>query len=268
MEAKRSVGPAGRIFLVAANLALITGPAPSAEKEAPPPPEKEAPSPPKKVFLGLARLGPAVRGELGVFEATLYSRDEKGKTVNEKAILEVPSELPILVDGKVPIEDLTAGDTAFILGREVDREVQSKSSKSGDVQAGRDRQIQNARAILAGQSVEVNEAYREGRDKSTQWHKTEVKMSGFGLWVKFKDHEYRVTLERTAPILKRTRGERKVLKAGSTFLVKAEEGEAGADAKKAPAPGGKAAAKTARLTCKLVVLIDTQQGKVYEAVLP
>ena len=134
MEAKRCVGPAGRIFLVAGILALITGPAPSAEKEGPPPPKKEAPSPPKKVFHGLARLGPAVRGEPGVFEATLYSRDEKGKTATEKAILEVPAELPILFDGKRLIEDLTAGDTAFVLGREVERDVQTKSSKTGEVQ--------------------------------------------------------------------------------------------------------------------------------------
>jgi len=279
---------------IACSVVLSAGAAVPAE------PGKATPAPAaapdrKPGFHGLVRLGAKVRGEYGIWEASLLARNEKGKTVPEKAVLEIPSELPILVDRKIVLEDLAAEETALILGREIERDVQSKVSKSGETRGGQDRQIQNARVILAGRDVEANEEYREGRDKSTRWFRTEVKSSGAGLWVKHKDSEYRVTLDRGAALLKRIRGERKLLRPGAMVLVKAEKkaaakddekkdrasgdggkAAAGDDGKKAAAPvegkkagaaEGKAPAKTVYV-CTLLVVIDPQSGKVYEAILP
>jgi len=239
------------------------------------PPKKEAASKPKvasadgpKELDGLGKLGSAIKGEEGVYEYTATSRDEKGRPKQEKVRLEIPADLEIHLDQKVRIEDLPVNETIYILGREATFDVRGGSSGVGlgGSSGGKDRRIQNGQVILYGDPIEVNESYVDAKDATIGWCKADVTRSNSGLWVQYKNDTYRVMTEPSAPILKRAKCDRKLLKSGVTAIVKAERAKS--DGASDDESGKKAAAQKPKFNCKQIIIIDPRLvGTAYAGIL-
>ena len=66
--------------------------------------------------------------------------------------------------------------------------------------------------MILGDGVEVNESYEDKKDKELKWLDATVESSNSGLSVSYKGNTYRVTIDRKAPIIVRTKVEQKYLK--------------------------------------------------------
>lgn len=211
----------GSVLVTASFFVLV----PTSRSSAAPPPERGRPrswTVKKADLRHIAKLGSPVRGSDGFFAVTYYYTDEKGKRKSKKAFVKIDDKVSVYVDRQSRIEDLEPGKTAHVFGRVVEREVHDRDGGKGGgglsgSHRGKDRQIQNARVILSGDELETNPAFKDPKDKAVKWVQATVSMSNVGLWVKREGEEYRVTLLRRAPILRRTKAsasERKLLKSG------------------------------------------------------
>jgi hypothetical protein len=159
----------------------------------------------------------------GLRAFTWYRKGDKGRVTQEKLQLSLPEGCSILVDRASKIEDLQAEEDVQILGKTVVRDVPSKGGTMGrgNPNGGKDRQFPGARAIFGGKALEVSASYQDPADSAVRWRSAKVSNSKSGLWVKYENEEYRVTLERQAPVLRRVEGDAKLLQSGAYVLVKA-----------------------------------------------
>jgi hypothetical protein len=182
----------------------------------------------------IARLGKEIEDAARFYDISYTVKDDKGKPKQEKALLKIADDVAVFYDRQIRLDELEPGQTVRILGRVVEREVQGRGGQGGGSggaggaggaagaggfggsPGGKDRQIQNARAILVGEETAVNESYKDAKDKSIRWVTATVSLSSSGLWVTYSNEEYRVTLDRKAPIIRREKAaddkERKLLK--------------------------------------------------------
>jgi hypothetical protein len=232
------------------------------------------------------KLGSPVKGVEGVFEFTYYVKDEKGKQKSMSAQVKVDEALKPWVDRRVKAEQLAEGESLYILGRQVAHEVQGGGrggggggggggGLGGGNYGGRDRQIQNALILLAGKELEVNKKYKDPKDAEAKWLQAVVTSQKGGLWVKLSEEPHKVVLSRTATVLKRMEGDKKLLKKGVYVHVRGKkldapaEGEAAADGKAANGKAKDSKGEKESFEAERVVVLDPALvNTVYPALFP
>lgn len=221
--------------------------------EKPAPPEKSEPAgKPRGVTLeAWGRLGAAIKGSEAFHELASYGLDAKGRKTTEKILVEIAEKTEVYADVLIRLEDLKPGEELWIFGKAVEREVVGKrGGGAGGRARGTDRQIQAARALLAGDALAVNENRTDPKDPGFKWLKATVTESAAGLRVRHANEEYRVTLEKDAPILRRSECERKLLKSGAYVHAVGEKTDPPESAAKP-----KSASKLA-VRCRKVTILD------------
>lgn len=233
-------------------------------------PGSEAPG--RRDLDNWGKMGSRIRGAEGCYSFTYYKKDDKGRMKSDRAILEVSEKTPVYYDQPIRLEDLVSGDTVYILGRVVSREVRDRVGGGGGLGGGRrrggkDQQIQNSHVLLTGKGLDVNEKYKSSdpEEKDVKWHKATVNTVTGGLSVTYDGAEYRVTLSRAAVILRRIECdeevEKKLLKSGRFIHVTGD--------KSAPPPDvdEKALAGRTVYEPKRIVVFDARYlKKAYEAI--
>jgi hypothetical protein len=196
------------LFLVSSAALLLWSDASGAEERAP----KQKTQKARKVS-GWGELGKPVKDsdfyELTWFRKTGTGREAKIRKTS--AFLKVTSKSLIYEDTRVAIDQLESGTDVRIFGRPVSEQVPNR----GDARGGVDHQIQNARVVL-GDDLEsklpFDEEFVDPTAPDHKWVEAQVTKGTGGLWVKALGVDHRVTMERSAPVLKRAKVEPKRLK--------------------------------------------------------
>lgn len=201
---------------------------------------------------GWGRLGSPLRDSDDFHQLTFYTKDSKGRTKSEKILVQIPEEREVHLDMAVRVEDIESGKPAYVLARKVERDVpRRRGGGIGGNRGGKDYQMQAARVVLVGDELAVNEKYTDPKDEAYRWYKGTVTQTTGGLAVQYDGHEYRVTMDTRAPILRRIKCDRKLLKSGQYVHV--------AGTKTAPPPEAEESASTRDLKAfaiQRVVILD------------
>ncbi len=220
------------------------------------PPEKKQAEPQAVSLEVWGNRGNALKGSDAFRELASYGVDAKGRRTTEKVLVEISDPMEFYADSPIRMEDLKPGDEIWLFGKAVQREVLSK--RGAKDRSGADRVIQAVRAILAGEALSVNASYADPKDPGFKWLKATVSDSSGGLRVHYQGQEYRVTLEKDAPILRRSDCPKKLLKSGiyvQVFGEKRDPPESAAKTKSSP---------KLTIRCKRVILLDARYlGSVY-----
>ena len=123
--------------------------------------------------------------------------------------------------------------------------------------SGTDRQIQNAQIVILGEAVEVNEGYEHPKDKKLKWIDATVESSTSGLAVSYQGNTYRVTIDRRAPIINRTKVEHKLLKKARYIHV------VGTSSETRPKTKSRSAAAKSSFKSKRVIILDARAAKAF-----
>ena len=166
---------------------------------------------------GWGKLGKAVSGSESFYDFSYFFKDERGRKKSAKAFVQISAKTTLYYDRVVRIQDLKKGSKIRMFARAVEQEVRGGppgggGGNVGQGRSGTDRQIQNAQLVILGDGVEVNESYEDKKDKELKWLDATVESSNSGLSVSYKGNTYRVTIDRKAPIIVRTKVEQKYLK--------------------------------------------------------
>ena len=166
---------------------------------------------------GWGKLGKAVSGSESFYDFSYFFKDERGRKKSAKAFVQISAKTTLYYDRVVRIQDLEKGSKIRMFARAVEQEVRGGppgggGGNVGQGRSGTDRQIQNAQLVILGDGVEVNESYEDKKDKELKWLDATVESSNSGLSVSYKGNTYRVTIDRRAPIIVRTKVEQKYLK--------------------------------------------------------
>ena len=213
---------------------------------------------------GWGRLGSLVTGTKDLYKLTLYQKNKKGQLESVKTLVQIPGDAELCVDQSIRLEDLVAGEPVWILGRNMTYDIPSRRGGGlGGTSSGKDRQLQNAQVLLAGKEIQVNQQYRDPKDSSVKWHRATVTKSTGGLSVESEGEKFRVTLEPSAPILRRSECDRKLVKSGAYVYV------AGKQTALPPDMNKKTVTESTAYKSRRVVVLDARYVKtVYAAVFP
>lgn len=213
---------------------------------------------------GWGRLGSLLTGTKDFHKLTIYQKNKKGQLESVKTLVQVPEDAALHADQPIRLEDLTVGEGVWILGRNMTYDIPSRRGAGlGGSSRGKDRQLQNAQVLLAGKEIQVNQQYRDPKDSGVKWHRATVTKSTAGLWVESEGEKFRVTLEPSAPILRRAQCDRKLLKSGVHVHVAGKETALPPDLNKKNVTEGTA------YKARRVVILDPRYIKtVYAAVFP
>jgi hypothetical protein len=227
----------------------------------------QAPKSPKKAsgdLDGWGRLGSLVTGTKDIYKLTCYQRNKKGQLDSVKTLVQIPGDAELCADLSIRLEDLVVGEPVWILGRNMTYDIPSRRGGGlGGTSRGKDRQLQNAQVLLAGKDIQVNQQYRDPKDSSIKWHKATVTKSTAGLWVESEGEKFRVTLEPSAPILRRSECDRKLVKAGAHVHA------VGKETVLPPEVNKKNVTESTVYKCRRVVVLDPRYVKtIYAAVFP
>lgn len=238
----------------------------AAPGEKPRPPGKSEPAEKSQAVLlhVWGKLGAALKGSETFHELASYGLDAKGRKTTEKILIEIVDRTGIYADAPIRLEDLKPGEEVWIFGKAVEREVFGKrGGGAGGRARGTDRQIQAARALLAGDALAVNENRTDPKDPGFKWLKATVAESAAGLRVRRANEEYRVTLEKDAPILRRSECERKLLRSGAYVHAVGEKTDPPESAGKPKSPSKLA------VRCRKVTVLDPRYvATAYALILP
>ena len=106
--------------------------------------------------------------------------------------------------------------------------------------------------MILGAGVEVNESYTDKKDKHLKWLDATVESSNSGLSVSYKGNTYRVTIDRKAPIIVRTKVESKYLKKARYIHV------LGASSATRPKTKSRSDAAKASFDSERVIILDAR----------
>ena len=166
---------------------------------------------------GWGKLGKTVSGSETFYDFSYFYKDERGRKKSAKAFVQISPKTTLYHDRVIRIRDLKKGAKIRLFARAVEQEVRGGppgggGGNVGQGRSGTDRQIQNAQLVILGEGVEVNDSYEDKKDKQLKWIDATVESSNSGLSVSYKGNTYRVTIDRKAPIIQRTKVESKYLK--------------------------------------------------------
>jgi len=209
---------------------------------------------------GWGKLGKAVSGSESFYDFSFYYKDERGRKKPAKAFVEISPAATVYYDRVMRIQDLKKGSKVRLFARAVEQEVRGGPPGGGGGQQGRsgtDRQIQNAQVVILGEAVEVNESYEHPKDKQLKWIDATVESSNSGLAVSYQGNTYRVTIDRKAPIINRTKVEHKYLKKARYVHV------VGTSSQTRPKTKSRSDASKSSFKSKRVIILDARAAKAF-----
>lgn len=189
-----------------------------------------------------------------------YTKVEGQKARKLSAFVKIPEDVALFRDRLVRITDLKEGDGVWILGRPMEIETQTPQGVTGI-----DRQMQNVQAIVLGDGLRVNRAYRDPRDKKVQWCEAKVTKAGPAIAVEYEGSSFgRVTMAKGVQVMVREKApDAKGLKSGAMLEVE------GAKSEERPATKSAADGKKPAFVARKAVLLDRRlAGTVYPALVP
>ncbi|HVR73897.1 MAG TPA: hypothetical protein VMT52_06170 [Planctomycetota bacterium] len=202
----------------------------------------------------------AIRGVKGTDFFTLAYRKLEGKKLTVRsAFIKLSAEAEFHADRAIAITELKEGETVWVLGRPIEREIPSRQGGGSDT----DHQIQNVSAIAAGESIRVNEKYRDPRDDKVRWCQATVTKAGPSISVKYGESVFKVVMAKAHSYLRREKVERPAaLKSGVHVAVALEPIE------ERPETRAAADLKKESFQATRVVLLDRRlMGTLYPALL-
>ncbi|MBN1443457.1 MAG: hypothetical protein JXA90_12175, partial [Planctomycetes bacterium] len=189
-------------------------------------------------------------------EISYRKKDSRGRPQLTKAFLRIPKDIVRLKDQRViKLTDLEPDETIKIFGRPAVYRVPHRGGVGGGVLTdGQDRQIQNAKAALAGKEghIEVNKAFKDKQDPKLEWVDAQVEDTGGGLTVLYQGASYRVAMAKNAPIIRRGKAESKDFERKGTKYIYA----VGNKSRERPTALGSADEKYDCFDAELVILLD------------
>ncbi|MEE3199920.1 MAG: hypothetical protein VX254_07805 [Planctomycetota bacterium] len=212
---------------------------------------------------GWGKLGKAVSGSESFYDFSFYYKDERGRKKPAKAFVEISPAVTVYYDRVMRIQDLKKGAKVRLFARAVEQEVRGgpPGGGGGNVgqqgRSGTDRQIQNAQIVILGEAVEVNESYEHPKDKKLKWIDATVESSTSGLAVSYQGNTYRVTIDRKAPIINRTKVEHKLLKKARYSHV------VGSSSQTRPKTKSRSDASKSSFKSKRVIILDARAAKAF-----
>ena len=161
-------------------------------------------------FREWGKLGKPLRGFKNYYEITLYRKvDRSGKVIREKALLKIPHSVLVYRDARIRMKDLKPKERLLVFGeRSTVRAV-----APGAAEASTDRQVLRPRVLLTGQIEKafIQRAYKDRFQPKHEWCDVAVVKTAGGLVVNHRKHDYRITIPKGVPILRRGPGARKEL---------------------------------------------------------
>jgi len=188
-----------------------------------------------------------------------YTRAEGKKASKKSAFVKVAGDTEFYTDKSISSTDLKEGDSVWVLGRPSENNTPGKNGYGG----GMDRQLQNVSAIVAGESLRVNRAYKDPKDPKVVWCEATVAKTGPAILVKYEGSNYKVTMGKAAPVMLREKaGTAKGVKSGVQVEVSAEKSDEKPDTKSA------GDAKKGSFVAKKIVFLDKRlMGTLYPMLL-
>ena len=211
---------------------------------------------------GWGKLGKAVSGSESFYDFSFYYKDERGRKKPAKAFVQISPAAAVYYDRVMRIQDLKKGTKLRLFARAVEQEVRGGPPGGGggvgqQGRSGTDRQIQNAQIVILGEAVEVNESYEHPKDKQLKWIDATVESSTSGLAVSYQGNTYRVTIDRKAPIIKRTKVEHKFLKKARYIHV------VGTTSPTRPKTKSRSDASKSSFKSQRVIILDARAAKAF-----
>ena len=212
---------------------------------------------------GWGKLGKAVSGSESFYDFSFYYKDERGRKKPAKAFVQISPAATVYYDRVMRIQDLKKGTRIRLFARAVEQEVRGGPPGGGGGPAGQqgrsgtDRQIQNAQIVILGEAVEVNEGYEHPKDKKLKWIDATVESSTSGLAVSYQGNTYRVTIDRKAPIINRTKVEHKLLKKARYIHV------VGTSSETRPKTKSRSAASKSSFKSERVIILDARASRAF-----
>lgn len=211
---------------------------------------------------GWGKLGKAVSGSESFYDFSFYFKDERGRKKPAKAFVQISPDTPLYYDRVVRIQDLKKGSKIRLFARTVEQEVRGGppgggGGNVGQGRSGTDRQIQNAQIVILGSAVEVNESYEHPKDKQLKWLDATVESSKSGLAVSYRGNTYRVTIDRKAPIIVRTKVEHKYLKKAKYVHV------VGTSTQTRPKTKSRSDASKSSFNSRRVIILDARASRAF-----
>lgn len=211
---------------------------------------------------GMGKLGKSVSGSESFYDFSFNYKDERGRKKNAKAFLQISANTTLYYDRVVRIRDLKKGTKLKLFARAVEQEVRGgppggAGGNVGQGRSGTDRQIQNAQLVILGTGVEVNESYVHPKDKKLKWIDATVESSNAGLSVRYRGNTYRVTIDRKAPIIVRTKVEHKYLKKARYVHV------VGTSSQTRPKTKSRSDAAKSSFNSQRVIILDARASRAF-----
>ena len=188
------------------------------------------------------QLGKPVKGSEDFYAFSYYAADSKGRLKKQSGFLRIPKDQEVFRDDRLRVTDLKPGERIAVFGKVVERDVPQRGGRGGAGAnvSGRDLQIQMAKVVLAGseKTVAVDEKVKVKRFPGLKWCEATVEQSKGGILVKYNSLEYRVTMDRSAPVLRRAKVERsekvdkKLLRSGTAIFIRAKPSKTRPETKK------------------------------------
>ena len=214
--------------------------------------EEAARAKPSYDLVGWGQLKP-VKGSEGFFEFSCTAR-EKGRWKKLKSFVKLSDDLKVLADTRAKLGEFKKDDKAFVLGKS--REDTSVSPMGLSIT---DYRIISVQAVFRGKGLQVNEEYRDRKDKAVRWLDTLIETNDGELTVTFFDQKgYRVELGKRALLLSRMPAEASLVTANTKGLYAFVLGK---KSEERPDTGRKSDAKKSVFSTSRVIVLDPMAVK-------
>ena len=141
-------------------------------------------------------------------------RFKEGRKTKD-AFVRLGEKASYLQDRMLSVDELEEGDTVWLLGRMIEREVPSR----GNLPGGTDRQLQNVQAILRGIESEPKRKPPDAAKTKVAWHRGKVTRAGGSISVLVDSDTYKVVMRKDTPIMARAKAERDAVPEAGLIVV-------------------------------------------------